>query len=75
MMLFDWQRCHRWKPVWWQRAMTCAALSAILGILIEFAQANMHMGRGFEIEDMVADTVGAFVFAVFWMIFQKSWMP
>ena len=75
MMLLDWQRRHRWKPVWWQRALVCAGLSAFLGILIEYMQANMHMGRGFEYEDMAADAIGALVFAFLWIYFQRFWIP
>ena len=74
MMLLDWQRKHRWRKVWWQRALVCAILSSLLGILIEYAQANMGFGRGFEYPDMVADTIGAFSVAILWMLLQRLWM-
>lgn len=75
MMLLDWQRKHHWKRVWWSRALVCAVLSSLLGILIEFAQANMGLGRSFEFDDMIADTIGAFIIAVFWFFYQKLWIP
>ena len=74
MMLLDWQRKHSWKKVWWQRALFYAIFSALLGILVEFAQANMGLGRGFEYPDMVADTIGAFFIAIFWIYLQKYWV-
>lgn len=74
MMLLDWQRKHGWKAVWWNRAIVCAFLASLVGILIEFAQANMSLGRSFEYEDIIADVCGAFIFAIIWEFLQKSWI-
>ena len=74
MMLLDWQRKHKWRRVGWQRGMTCAAISSLFGILIEFTQSYMDLGRGFEYADIMADTIGAFIFAWFWITFQKFWV-
>ena len=73
MMLLDWQRKHRWHKIWLQRALICAFLSSLLGILIEFAQANMGLGRGFEYADMIADTLGSFFVAFLWIVLQRYW--
>ncbi|MCH5241273.1 MAG: VanZ family protein [Muribaculaceae bacterium] len=73
-MMLDWQRKNRWKLVFPKRVFICATLSAILGVLIEVAQANMGLGRGFEYGDIVADTIGAYVFGIVWMILQKNWV-
>ena len=73
MMALDWQRKHHWKIVYPRRVFLGATLSALLGILIEFAQESMNMGRGFEYADMAADTIGAFVFAFLWILLQKFW--
>ena len=74
MMMLDWQRKHGWLVVYPQRIFICATMSAILGVIIEFAQAGMGLGRGFEYGDMVADTIGAYVFAIFWLVCQKYWV-
>ena len=74
MMMFDWQRKHGWQQVYIRRIFVCATISATLGILIEFAQAGMGLGRGFEIGDIVADTVGAYFFGVMWLLFQRYWV-
>lgn len=73
LILLDWQRKHGWKETGWVFAFLSATLSAALGILVEFAQANMGLGRGFEYGDMIADTVGAYFFAFIWMILQGTW--
>lgn len=74
MMLLDWQRKNRWKPIWWTRAIGCAVISSIFGILIEYAQASMDVGRGMEEGDMLADTIGAFLFVIIWMFCQNFWV-
>lgn len=72
-LLLDWQRKHQWSDVTSQRAMLFAGLSAIFGIIIEFLQAGMGLGRGLEIEDMIADTCGAFLAGLAWIALQKNW--
>ena len=74
MMLFDWQRRHYWRKTRWLRAMGYALVSSMLGIAIEYIQASMKLGRGFEYNDMIADTIGAFTIAICWMIFQNFWL-
>jgi len=36
-------------------------LGILYGILIEFLQSSMHLGRSFEIDDMIANGVGALI--------------
>lgn len=74
MMLFDWQRRHHWQKTVWGQATLYATSSAILGAIIECFQSYMGLGRGFEWGDILADTVGAFLFAAIWMLFQKFWI-
>ena len=74
MMLLDWQRKHDWRNVALIFAVMCASGASLLGILIEFAQAAMHLGRGFEYADMIADTAGAFAVAFLWLMLQKNWI-
>ena len=75
MILLDWQRSHRWKKVSTVFAIFAAILSSLFGISIEYIQAAMHLGRGFEYTDMLADTIGAFLAAILWIVFQKFWLP
>lgn len=72
-LLLDWQRKHGWKKVFPYRGLVYALGSALLGIAIEFTQAGMGLGRGFEYADIIADTAGAFIFTWIWMILQKFW--
>ena len=73
MMLLDWQRKHGWTEVAWSKSISCFIISALTGILIELLQASMALGRAFEYNDILADTVGALMVALLWMPFQKMW--
>ena len=72
-MLLDWQRKHNWQEVFWRKTLLCSLLSATLGVMIEYAQANMGLGRGFEYPDMVADTIGALTVGAAWLFLQRIW--
>ena len=74
IMDLDWQRKHSWLSIRMPMVLGFATLSGLLGIGIEFAQANMNLGRGFEYEDMIADIVGAYGFGILWIILQKFWV-
>jgi VanZ family protein len=37
------------------------AVASIIGVAVEFMQLYMPTGRSFEVEDMIADAVGALV--------------
>lgn len=62
-----------WQPLSKRYVWTVAAISALAGIVIECLQWAMGLGRGFEVADIVADTVGSFVFAALWLVFQHHW--
>lgn len=74
VMLLDWQRKHSWKPVYVRRVIAVALISSLLGAIIEVLQTSMGMGRGFEYGDIIADTVGAFLFAWLYFVWQKYWI-
>ncbi|MCH5227137.1 MAG: VanZ family protein [Muribaculaceae bacterium] len=74
MMLFDWQRVHQWERASWGMATLYATAVTFFGIFIECAQNLMQQGRGFEWGDILADTIGAFTFAILWMLLQKYWL-
>ena len=71
MMLLDWQRKNKWERVKGLRAFMAALISSGLGILIEFLQWRMNLGRGFEYSDMIADAIGAFSFSYGWILLQN----
>lgn len=62
-----------WQPLSKSFVWTVAAFSALVGIVIECLQWVMGLGRGFEVADIVADTIGSFVFATLWLVFQHHW--
>ena len=74
MMMLDWQRKHHWKPVFLNRILLSSTLSALLGIFIEYAQESMGLGRGFDYGDMAADVIGAYIFALLWILLQRYWV-
>lgn len=73
MILLDRERSRHWKALPAKWVIGAAAASTLLGILIEVAQRLMDMGRGFEIADMVADTLGTVICAAAWYIAQRRW--
>ena len=74
VMLLDLQRKHGWIPLKVVTAMICALISSTLGVLTEEVQSAMGLGRGFEYGDIVADTIGAFLFAGLYVLLQKYWI-
>ena len=74
MMILDWQRGHNWNDAGWPKTMVAILISTTLGVMIEVAQLNMNLGRGFEWEDMIADGVGAITCGVIYelMIRRKT---
>lgn len=73
MTLVDYQRRRAWRPVAGKTIWTAAAASSLLGIMIEFIQRAMDMGRGFEVADMCADVAGACLCALLWTLLQRHW--
>lgn len=73
MLILDYQRKKNWREVGITVVVTCILCSTAIGVIIEFAQRSMEMGRGFEIADMIADAIGAFVCGILWLLFQKNW--
>lgn len=73
MLLLDRQRKRGWNRASTSYYLICATLSSILGIIIEYLQDKMGLGRGFDSMDMVADIAGSYIFGGLYLIFQKSW--
>ena len=73
MILLDRERKGDWTTLGKPFIAIAGISSAALGIIIEFIQRAMDMGRGFEVADMIADCVGSFLCAVLWMWLQPRW--
>lgn len=74
MFLLDFQRKNNWKTLGWWTAMSGASLSTAIGISIEYLQNAMGLGRGFEVADIVADTLGSFIAGTLWIPTQNLWL-
>lgn len=73
VILLDYQRGQQWKKVPAPIIISAGLISSFIGVAIEFVQLYMHMGRGFEISDMVADIVGAVICMAAWALWQGNW--
>lgn len=67
MLLLDRVRRNGWRRPPSRTVWASAAGSAMLGIVVEFVQRSMGLGRGFEVADMAADTAGAILCALAWI--------
>ena len=73
MILLDRERKGDWSPLGKPCIAIAGISSAAFGIIIEFIQRAMDMGRGFEVADMIADCIGALLCSVLWMWLQPRW--
>lgn len=73
VIMLDSQRRDAWRPLSRPFIWMAALTAALTGVLIEFLQLWMGLGRGFELADMAADTIGAILFAWFWIVTQHCW--
>lgn len=62
-----------WPPLKPGFVWPVALASSLFGAVIECLQWGMGLGRGFEAGDIVADTVGSFLFAALWLRLQHNW--
>ncbi|ROT05425.1 VanZ family protein [Lepagella muris] len=74
MLLLDYQRKHGWRETGSGVMLIAAFISSALGILIEFIQRWMAMGRGFDPGDMVADVAGVVICVFLWSRLQRHWL-
>ena len=73
MITLDYQRKHGWHKVPWGIVVLSSVISFLTGVLVEVAQLNMNMGRGFETGDIIADGIGSLLASVDWIQFQRYW--
>ena len=64
-LLLDRKRKTDWVPLKWWFIIGAAAVSALIGLIIEFMQGWMDVGRSYDILDFIADCAGAMLVALF----------
>lgn len=72
MILLDIRRRNAWRGTTLAEAVAAAVISTSIGVLIEFLQLVMALGRGFEVADMLADFSGSVICVFIWQIFQEK---
>lgn len=60
------------KKINWKNKLVILLIGITYGILIEFMQSTMNIGRSYEIDDMIANTLGCILGIIFLTITQKS---
>ena len=71
--LLDRQRRREWRPVGLAYILWAFIVATAIGILIEYAQLWMELGRSFEVRDMEADGAGALFCSLLWYFLQGRW--
>lgn len=71
MILLDRIRRNGWVSLSKGYVFGASAASAIFGALVEVAQLEMQLGRGFEWEDILADTLGCVICGLAWLSCQR----
>jgi VanZ family protein len=66
LILYAWKGNSRRSEL--ARMWITFLVAAMTGVLLEFGQATLTMGRSFEIADMVANAAGALAGVVFWRV-------
>ena len=74
VLLTDFQRRRLWRSLRWKVVIFFILISSAFGSLIEVCQLKMGMGRGFEWEDIIADSAGAIICGVIWGFLQSKWV-
>lgn len=65
--LVDWARGRSFRCVKWYECLLMALVATLIGVVIEYAQRVMDLGRSFDYMDMAADAAGAFAVAGMWI--------
>lgn len=71
-ILLDRERFREWRVSAWGFTAVAIIIGAGAGIAIEFAQRAMGIGRSFDVADMLADFVGAFITGVLWHLIRSK---
>lgn len=71
VILLDLSRGGEWRKIKGWELIISAAASIALGVVIEYIQQAMNLGRSFDILDMVADAVGPVLAVILWKILAR----
>lgn len=71
-ILLDNERRRGWKLSGRGFVAVAIVVGAAAGVVIEFVQDAMRLGRSFDVADMIADFVGAFLTGVLWRIIRSK---
>lgn len=67
-LIIDKERCRGWKRCSLAYIVFAVCVGALSGIVIEYVQDAMHLGRSFDELDMLADCVGSVLTGVLWYL-------
>ncbi len=67
-MLVDWRRYCPCRRNMARRVVLSVAFSFLFGIVIEFMQGWMNLGRSFDVADIGADFVGCILTGLLWIL-------
>lgn len=71
VILLDLSRGGEWRKIKGWELIISAAASIALGVVIEYIQRAMNLGRSFDILDMAADAVGPVLAVILWKILAR----
>ncbi|MCM1291766.1 MAG: translocation/assembly module TamB domain-containing protein [Prevotella sp.] len=71
--LLDRQRRREWRRVGVGYIVWSVFLSTLMGVLIEYAQLWMELGRTYEVKDMLSDFAGSGLCGFLWGLLQNKW--
>lgn len=71
-MLFDAMRSRDWKALSLPLISLIVFIGGAAGIIIEYLQKVMELGRGLELWDMMADVIGAVIAGTIWIFLQQG---
>lgn len=73
VLMFDTARASRRGRLSIAEVAALAAVATGAGIMIEYLQRWMQLGRSFDVIDMWSDAAGAFVAASLWILFHRHY--
>lgn len=71
--LLDHQRRREWHPLSLIYILWCIVAATAIGIIVEYAQLWMELGRSFDVRDMEADGAGSLLCGLLWYFLQPRW--
>lgn len=70
IVLLEWMKKRKWVPISMAGMAVVPFACALLGVVLEYAQHVMGLGRTWEIYDMLANASGAMIGGGIWALIQ-----